>query len=62
MLHYIPNTSYANSKFYLIMSIVSIPRTQSHTVQHSEPPVPSCRATQSINQSHLYTFSCKMYL
>lgn len=21
MLHYIPNTSYANSKFYLIMSI-----------------------------------------
>ena len=41
---------------------LSIPRTQSHTVQHSEPPVPSCRATQSINQSHLYTFSCKMYL
>ena len=41
---------------------MSIPRTQSHTVQHSEPPVPSCRATQSINQSHLYTFSCKMYL
>ena len=44
------------------IDLMSIPRTQSHTVQHWEPPVPSCRATQSINQSHLYTFSCKMYL
>lgn len=29
---------------------------------HSEPHRPALRATQSIDQSHLYTFSCKMYL
>lgn len=29
---------------------------------HSEPHRPALRATQSINQSRLYTFSCKMYL
>ena len=27
---------------------------------HSEPHRPVLRANQSINQSHLYTFSCKM--
>ena len=29
---------------------------------HSEPHRPALKATQSINQSRLYTFSCKMYL
>ena len=34
--------------------MLSIPRTQSHSVHHWEPPVPSFRAIQSINQSHSY--------
>ena len=29
---------------------------------YSEPHRPALRATQSINQNRLYTFSCKMYL